>query len=451
MRLLPHLLLLLLTGRLLLLACILEPTNDEGLWQWNARCEQWSLPAHGIVHSALSPVNHWLNRVLFAITGPGITPKRLLNALLVAAAVGYAVRRLLRERHAQGALVFLAWVGFDPYLFRMGSWAILEPLLLAGIVAWHLRDTVNPTVWKSFVAGMLVGLLVGVKITVVWIPLGLAVAHLVRREFRQMAAFLSAVLLVACAFYASVWLVSDQQRFAEIWHLHTSGRTRVAASLLGLFQGVPDPRILFYTSTALLMVSYRLWHWLRFGTGLSTASYAVGMGLLMVATQAYRPERYLFPIALLAMLDLSRSACIKAAPKHLVHLILVLAVAVNAVWWHRFVSVPFNAGGWDIHGRLQAAAADHLRIAAPPHLALGIEAPVYPTSCGSLTVRETSFQPDVLVIQVVAAEVTSFDEQLAANMNQRGATFQKAGFYVEYRVSGSLPLDRRGSGSGVDP
>ncbi|WP_397384833.1 hypothetical protein, partial [Prosthecobacter sp.] len=80
----------LLVGRLFLLDGVLEPTNDEGLWQWNARCEQWNLPTHGILHSALSPVNHAINRVLFALVLPSVMAKRIVCSLLVAAAAGFA-------------------------------------------------------------------------------------------------------------------------------------------------------------------------------------------------------------------------------------------------------------------------------------------------------------------------------------------------------------------------
>lgn len=162
---------ILLVVRLLVLNIVLEPTNDEGLWQWNARCDHWDLPAHGILHSALSPVNYWVSRTVFALTSPSIVAKRIFNSLLVAAAAAFALQRLSRAGNPAGAVMFLSWLWLDPYLFRMGSWAILEPLLLAGLVACNF--TTMRKAWDvrtAVLSGALAGLLVGVKITVLWLP-----------------------------------------------------------------------------------------------------------------------------------------------------------------------------------------------------------------------------------------------------------------------------------------
>lgn len=427
---------LLLVCRLFLLDFVLEPTNDEGLWQWNARCEQWSLPAHGILHNALSPVNHWLNRALFAVVSPSVMAKRVLCSLLVAVAAGLSCLRLVRRGNESGAVLLLAWLWMDPYLFRMGSWAILEPLLMLGVVLWyHRAERVGFSVKDALLAGLLTGLLVGVKLTVIWLVVGACAFLALSRRMKELVVFMAATAAVAAACYLSVYLQSDQARYVEIWRQHTTERTQVVANLCGLFQGLPDLRSAFYALTALLGCGWWLWRLVRHGQKLGAAAWAVMAGLAALSTQSCRPERYLFLMAFLALLAALDAGMLRRCRGWVTAAFLGLALCANGVWYRTFVVAPANAGGWKLHARLQEGAARGAAIAAPPHLALDLRCPVQPVSNGLLSIpADETYQPDVLVLQNVGAVPSGGDGRLREQMLQRKAVVTEIGFYTLYEA-----------------
>jgi hypothetical protein len=430
----------LLVGRLFLLDGVLEPTNDEGLWQWNARCEQWNLPTHGILHSALSPVNHAINRVLFALVLPSVMAKRIVCSLLVAAAAGFACLRLVRRGNSAGAAVLLAWLWLDPYLFRMGSWAILEPLLMFGLVAWYgiggrkdigLRDTL--------VLGVLTGLLIGVKLTIIWLPAGVCASLLFTRKFKELAIFMAATAGVIAICYGSVYLCVDHDRFNEIWRQHMVARTDPVANVLGVFRGLPDFRAAFYVATALLGGGWCVWRAFRSGSALGAAPWAVIAGLAALATQSCRPERYFFPVAFLSLLAAMDAGLFRECHRRGVALLLIMAMGANVLWWRMFVGSPANAGGWAVHEKLKDAVAGRI-IAAPPCLALDLRCDVQPTSIGLLALpANESCQPDVLAVQIEAAEATAGDARMTAELIRRGAVVTAKGFYRLYEAPGAPP------------
>ena len=431
---------LLLVGRLFLLDGVLEPTNDEGLWQWNARCEQWNLPAHGILHSALSPVNHAINRVLFALVLPSVMAKRIVCSLLVAAAAGFACLRLVRRGNAAGAAVLLAWLWLDPYLFRMGSWAILEPLLMFGLVAWYgiggrkdigMRDTL--------LLGVLTGLLIGVKLTIIWLPAGVCASLLFTKKFKELAVFMAATAGVIAICYGSVYLCVDHDRFQEIWRQHMVARTDPVANLLGVFNGLPDFRAAFYVATALLGGGWCVWRAIRSGSALGAAPCAVIAGLSALATQSCRPERYFFPVAFLSLLAAMDAGLFRECHRRVVALLLIMAMGANVLWWRMFVGSPANAGGWAVHEKLKYNFAGRI-IAAPPSLALDLRCDVQPTSIGLLALpANESYQPDVLAVQIEAAVPTSGDARMTAELIRRGAVVTAKGFYRLYEAPGAPP------------
>ncbi|WP_395736371.1 hypothetical protein [Prosthecobacter sp.] len=435
---------LLLLGRLFVLDAVLEPTNDEGLWQWNARCEQWDLPAHGILHSALSPVNHGINRVLFSLASPSVLAKRIFCSLLVAAAAGFACLRLMRQGNAAGAAMLLAWLWLDPYLFRMGSWAILEPLLMFGIVAWYLRASrAEFSLLDILFLGFLTGLLIGVKLTMIWLPAGMCASLLFSRKFKELALFIFATAGVIAIAYVSVYLSVDHDRFKEIWRQHMVARTAPVANLLALFRGLPDFRSAFYTATALVGCGWCLWRSFRSGRALGPAVWAVLAGLTALATQSCRPERYLFPIAFLSLLTALDAGLLRKCHRHLVAFCLLLAMGANVFWWRSFVISPANAGGWTVHAKLQTAAAQGRIIAAPPSLALDLRCPVQPTSTGILALPAAeNYHPDVLALQIEAAEPAQEDSRMTAELISRQATTTSKGFYRLYEAPEVSPPNR---------
>lgn len=413
-----------LVCRLVLLAFILEPTNDEGLWQWNARCDVWELPSHGIQHSALSPVNHLITRVLYEVVTPSIQAKRMLNVLLVACAAGFACWRLVRSGHEMGAALLLAWLWLDPYFFRMGSWAILEPLLMAGIVVWHCLSHRNE---GTLICGVLTGLLIGVKITIIWLPAGMGMYLLLARRHQALMVFSLAVMLTAAACYGLMYLVSDHARFIAIWRLHTESRTDALASLQQLVRGLPDFRSAFYTGTAILGFGWCLF---SKGKNLSASAWAVLFGLAALGTQTCRPERYIFPVALLALLAALDAGLLRQSKAGILSAMLIAACAMNVFWWRSFVTAPANAGGWVLRDQLQAAAGSQHHLAAPPHLALDVRHPIRPTSSGLLSIGgDADWLPDTLIVQVTAAEPTPEDDRMAKTMTRHGAVTTSFGFY----------------------
>lgn len=433
---------LLLVCRLFLLDFVLEPTNDEGLWQWNARCEQWSLPSQGILHNALSPVNHWINRALFAIVPPSVVAKRVLCSLLVAVAAGLSCLRLVRRGNESGAVLLLAWLWLDPYLFRMGSWAILEPLLMFGVVVWYQNsDRVAGGMKGSLLLGLLTGLLVGVKLTVIWLVLGTCACLATARRFRELAVFITAAGTVAAVCYASVYFQADHARFAEIWRQHTTARTDVVSNVCGLFQGLPDLRAAFYTLTALLGCGWCVWQLVCVRKSLGAAPWAVMAGLAALATQSCRPERYLFPMAFLALLAALDAGLFRGCRVWLGVGCLLLAMGANGLWYRNFVLAPANAGGWYIHERLEAAVARGGLIAAPPHLALDLRCPVQPVSVGLLALPPNEdYTPDFLALQTAAAEPSGGDLRMKDEMLRRQATVVAKGFYSLYQTLQTSPV-----------
>ena len=430
----------LLVGRLFLLGGVLEPTNDEGLWQWNARCEQWNLPAHGILHSALSPVNHAINRVLFALVLPSVMAKRIVCSLLVAAAAGFACLRLVRRGNSAGAAVLLAWLWLDPYLFRMGSWAILEPLLMFGLVAWYgIGGRKDQSLRDTLLLGVLTGLLIGVKLTIIWLPAGVCASLLFTRKFKELAIFMAVTAGVIAVCYGSVYLCVDHDRFQEIWRQHTVARTDPVANVLGVFRGLPDLRAAFYVATALLGGGWCVWRAFRSGSALGAAPWAVIAGLAALATQSCRPERYFFPVAFLSLLAAMDAGLFRECHRRVVALLLIMAMGANVFWWRMFVGSPANEGGWAVHEKLKDAAAGR-GIAAPPSLTLDLRCDVQPTSIGLLALpANESYQPDVLAVQIEAAEPTAGDARMTAELIRRGAVVTAKGFYRLYEAPGAPP------------
>ena len=426
----------LLVCRLFVLDGVLEPTNDEGLWQWNARCEQWNLPAHGILHSALSPVNHAINRVLFALVSPSVLAKRIVCSLLVAAAAGFACLRLVRRGNEAGAAMLLAWLWFDPYLFRMGSWAILEPLLMFGIVAWYLRGGRGElSLRDAFVLGVLTGLLIGVKLTMIWLPAGVCASLLFSRKFKELAVFMGVTGGVIVLAYAAAYMTVDHERFKEIWRQHTVARTDLVANLRALFQGLPDFRTAFYVGTALSSCGWCVWRSFRSDRAFGPVTWAVMAGLAALATQSCRPERYFFPVAFLGLLGALDAGLFRECHRRIVAFCLILAMCANVFWWRTFVISPANAGGWAVHEKLEAAASRGRVIAAPPNLALDLRCAVQPTSTGLLSLpADESYHPEVLAVQIEAAEPTQGDARMTEELiRKQAATFEK-GFYRFYEV-----------------
>ena len=342
----------------------------------------------------------------------------------------------MRRGNETGALILLAWLWLDPYLFRMGSWAILEPLLMLGVVVWYqTSDRAVGGVKGALMLGLLTGLLVGVKLTVIWLVVGACAFLVVARRFKELAVFMAATASVAAACYLSVYWQSDQARFVEIWHQHTTERTRVLANLCGLVQGLPDLRSAFYALTALLGCGWWLWRLVRHGEKPGPAAWAVMAGLAALATQSCRPERYLFLMAFLALLAALDTGLLRQCRGWLAAAFLGLALCANGVWYRTFVVAPANAGGWKLHARLEAAAARGAAIAAPAHLALDLKCPVQPVSNGLLSIpADENDQPDILVLQNAAAVPSGGDAHLREQMLRRQAVVTESGFYTLYEA-----------------
>jgi hypothetical protein len=429
----------LLAGRMLLNDVLLEPVVDEGGWLWNARCEHWGLPTGGLVYSVLSPLNHLVARLVFAMTGPSIIAIRVLNSALIAVSLLALILRLHRRRQPMTALLLILWLWIDPYLFRAASWAILEPKLAAGLVVFYLvLDLERPWHVKAPLLGLVTGLLVAVKITVVWLLPAVLVYLAVTRRFGACLSFGTLALVMAGLLHLAVYAQVGAAEFVAFWHLATRDRLIPGTALWSALWS-RDPRMYFYLASVAgyvgCVAALRRPTTSRFPSGIIVLSVVFGIGFLSV--QSYLPERYLFPLALLTTLDIARRlATWPISPsRSLLGVALVLLVVSNALYARVFLLDAHNAGGWALSREIAAATRRGEDVAAPAWLSIGVNYPVQPTSHGAyVRARVLDRVPTFYVYQAKAAKPAFVDIEYEQYFAARGVPYRPVGFYRVYHL-----------------
>lgn len=159
-------------------------------------------------YGAQPPLYTWLQKVIFAVTGPGIFGLALFkNALLFGTyALSYAAARLLTRNHAASviaavSLIFLPQIAWESQ--RDLTHSVLVTMMSAATVVVFLKLEQNRQ-WPWYLAlGAVIGLGILSKYTYLLMPVGLCLAALCIKEYRRavlspwmLAALLVAVLIV---------------------------------------------------------------------------------------------------------------------------------------------------------------------------------------------------------------------------------------------------------------
>lgn len=416
-------------------AWLLEPTNDEGLWLWNARCETLNVDSMGILHAALSPGSYGVFKLLFQVVPVSIPSIRFFNVALGAASLALWIIHLGRRGAPTGAAALALWWLCDPFLFRAASWVYLEPSLLLLItlaVVGQPRLMTSSGGWLAL--GAIIGMILAIKITCAWI-VGLLAVPLTRRAQRAgaLAALASALVMAALA-YGSVWLTHNQQDFAHVWRVHSQSRLSPGSGLWHSLASL-DLRPLIYWGLILGAASLAVFH-RRAREMMKPVAPAVLLGTGFFLMQAIAPERYLCPLAMLGLAGLCHLIQPWAAklPARWGALAVVAALAANATLYPKLVMRPPNAGGRELAKKVETAARDGLAVAAPAHLSIGAFGPVVPSSSDYTIIRPPAgFVPDMFILQDIAAEQNNTDPAFTASFESAGINGVRFGrFYLAY-------------------
>jgi 4-amino-4-deoxy-L-arabinose transferase-like glycosyltransferase len=157
---------------------------------------------------------------VFLIVGPSVAAIKAANLVLWALSAGlaYALGRQLRGRAVglvSGVLVAVSPT-MTPYVMRASSEALFVPLLLAVCLLLTKKDGASPSLPRSALAGVLLGLAILVRATAMLLPLVLPLWLLLRRPPRE--SWRSAALLALASVLVLVpWAV----RNAAV--MHTAG------------------------------------------------------------------------------------------------------------------------------------------------------------------------------------------------------------------------------------
>lgn len=149
---------------------------------------------------------------LFAITGPSFAAVKAVNLVLWALSAGlaYALGRRLGGRSVglvSGGLVAVAPT-MTVYAMRASSEALFIPLLLGVCLLLIEKDGLTPSLRRSALAGVLLGLAVLVRSTAMLLPLVLPLWLLLRRPARE--SWRAAALLAAVSVLVLVpWAVRN--------------------------------------------------------------------------------------------------------------------------------------------------------------------------------------------------------------------------------------------------
>jgi hypothetical protein len=416
-------------------AWLLEPTNDEGLWLWNARCQAQGLDGLGILHAALSPGSFHLFNLLFHLFPIAILTVRLFNVLVCAGALALWIKHCHREGRLGGALLAALWWLCDPFLFRAASWAYLEPLLLLLITLVATRRArLLSSPWGCVTLGLLMGATLAVKITCVWV-LGLLLTDLWRRETRRgalLALFCAGITAAGC--FASVWLAVPPDEFRQVWQAHSQARISPGAGLTFALQHF-EPRACLYWLAVPVTLGLA---WCRPAQRelMKPLLPAILGGFAYFLMQSYVPDRYLCPLALLSIGATCATLDLKVVALNASHCLVIVAVAlgVNAALYPKLIIHPANVGGRDLTRQVEAAVARQQRVAAPPHLSISARGLVVPTTAGIGTIRPPAdFTPQLLIRQDIAAMDNNTDARWMARFEKAGIKPMRVGaFYLVY-------------------
>ena len=373
-------LLLIYAMRVLVLALVLEPMNDEGLWTWNARSDVLGFHDNGLLHQALSPAAYWLWRIVFSLVHPSLCLARVVTALVSLGTAMLVLHNVVKRSGLLSGALALMWLLLDPYAFRAASWAMLEPLLLLCVVSiHHVEQDGNDQPRRDLAMGVLMAVAFAVKITAFWIIAAVLLNRVLRKRWRSLLLTGAVMMVVAVAFYGSIWLTVNQVRFVEIWHFHLDSRTAQGVSA-GLPMLLHDAGGVFYLITLATWLVLRGLALHRERT-MSTMDMGILLGLAYFLTQSFLPQRYIWPLALIALLELlPRLKSLQAHRTWLPTIGLVATLLVQVGLWLVFVTRASNSGGWAAIEAMDKANAQGFDVAAPPCLAIGARYPVVATS-----------------------------------------------------------------------
>lgn len=411
---------------------ILEPTNDEGLWVWNARCDYWGLPDFGVLQIALSPLSYFLDWTVFALTSPSILASRITNSTLILSGLGIYLHFLRKHGREAANPWLLVWLLLDPSLFRMGSWAVLEPrLCFLVIILYVTHHSAHPH--RAVLEGFLVGALVSIKLTVLWLYVGIAAVYCFRREWSSIIRMTLAFTVTTAVLYGSIYTIFGHRRFFEIWEFHTAGRFSPGRGLWGEIVSW-DPRSYYYLFTILGVLAAAVWYRYRLAVVVP-----ILVGVLFVLAQGELPARYVFPLALWTFLTFVNyhASLLAALSRHWLKGMLLLVLGANVVYAEVFIYKAQNAGGKYMMTQIEAAVAHRRTVAAPPNLSVGFNYPIEPTSIGPLTDYSPplKYAPQLYIRQSIAAQPSLTDLIYEPIFKAKRIAPRELGFYRIYRMA----------------
>jgi hypothetical protein len=416
---------------------ILEPTNDEGLWLWNARSDHWNLPALGIFHSGLSPYYYAIARGVFFFTDPGIFPLRLTNVFCLVGVVCAVAYSFCFVRHAWAALFFLLFLLTDPYLFRAASSAMVEPQLLAFTGLLYLASNRSTSV-RTKSMGCLAGACLATKLTSLPNIAGLALWVLLHKPAKQRSVFFAWVILLPALAYFFMERHLSWEKFYGVWASHLQRVQHPNRFYLQSYFSLSTQSIreLFYLSTITGYVTARVVFMVRkkslhLGFPFLASLFCAGNIFLSAPIV---PARYMAPSVFLVFID-GALLCGRHVTRRKALLIFASVVCLlsNGICFPAFFLHQKNRGGWELAGEVQDAVAKGKAVSAPPWVAVGVRAPIQPSSAYSVSTPCQPVPPDFYIFQSRAAELSSCDRKYLSYLGRHGFLPIQKGFYQIYR------------------
>lgn len=395
--------------RVIAFALVLEPINDEGLWLWNARCDLLGFPDSGLLHQALSPVAYWLWSLVFYLAHPSLCLARVVTGLFSILVAIQVVRFLVSKSGLPTAAVGMMWLLIDPYAFRASSWAMLEPMMLLCIVAIHHLETKDAdTSRNDALLGLLLACVFAVKITAFWIIAAVFVDRIMRGRWRSLLLMGAVAFVMVVVLYGSIWLTVNQERFVEMWqiHMHSRGARGVVT---GLWMLLRDPGGIYYLLTIGSWIVLRVIAWPK-DRRISSMDTGLMLGVVYYLTQSYLPQRYVWPLALIAMMEMlprlmRGNGCLMARkwlPTAVLAVVMLLQSALNWI----FIISASNAGGWAAIEEMDKAQQQGFDVASQPCLSIGAQYPIYATSTNLANMPHPDSFHGVMVWNPVAPNPT---------------------------------------------
>jgi len=276
---------------------------DEGFWTHNARnkilfgepvLDTWN-------NMFASPLTHWPQYFAFRFLGVGLPQARVVSVLLSLFSVLLIARGLSGSTSIAAAVLFACNV----LLIHFGRLALLEtPVNFLLLLSWFLLAGKNPGKLKLSLSGLVMGLAVATKLSVIYfVPSVLATVLIlpVGNSRLKDAGFVCLGFVLAMA----LWLVvlgPDISSFLAYTSYYSSQQSPWISKFLG---NVANP-VLFSRYAACpvllvagLVVSMGVMGKIRTGTvprSIVMATFWFATGALYLNTLTYNPLRYHIPL-----------------------------------------------------------------------------------------------------------------------------------------------------------